>query len=285
MYVQPHLDYCDTIYDCHLTVADKARLEKAQNRAARLITATPRRTHTAGLRAELGWTPLETRRSNHRLQLYHKIIFDQSTPEFIKDIIPNSRQSDTERVLRSTQCNQLTIPKAQTASYARAFIPTTTKLWNQLPNALRCETNFKIFKREIHEPTKTSSNPYLSIGPKLSNMLHTQIRLNCSGLNDHRYRSGRTDSPKCRCGADREDTEHFLLRCPMFIVERTELSGSISAILNMDFQNLAHKAKIKILLYGTCKIRVNDAAIANVVQRFIQRTQRFARNQPSGNSA
>ena len=53
----------------------------------------------------------------------------------------------------------------------------------------------------------------------------------------------------------------------------------------MDFQNLAHKAKIKILLYGTCKIRANDAAIANVVQRFIQRTQRFVRNQPSGNSA
>ena len=57
MYVQPHLDYCDTIYDCHLTITDKARLEKAQNRSARLITATPRRTHTAGLRAELEWTP------------------------------------------------------------------------------------------------------------------------------------------------------------------------------------------------------------------------------------
>ena len=37
MYVQPHLDYCDTVYDSHLTAFDKSRLEKAQNRAARLI--------------------------------------------------------------------------------------------------------------------------------------------------------------------------------------------------------------------------------------------------------
>ena len=52
-YAQPHLDYCDTVFDCHLTVSDKARLGKAQNRAARLITGTPRRTPIAGLRADL----------------------------------------------------------------------------------------------------------------------------------------------------------------------------------------------------------------------------------------
>ena len=93
MYVQPHLDYCDTVYDSHLTAFDKSRLEKAQNRAARLITSTSRRTLTIGLLAELGWTTLETRRRNHRLQLYHKIKFDQTTPAFIREIIPNSRQS------------------------------------------------------------------------------------------------------------------------------------------------------------------------------------------------
>ena len=58
MYAQPHLEYCDPIFDCHLTVFDRSRLEKAQNRAARLITGTPRRTPTVGLRAELGWTTL-----------------------------------------------------------------------------------------------------------------------------------------------------------------------------------------------------------------------------------
>ena len=70
MYVRSHLDYCDTIYDSHLTAADKSPLEKAQNRAAHLMTATPRRTSTAGLREELGWSSLETRRHNHKLHLY-----------------------------------------------------------------------------------------------------------------------------------------------------------------------------------------------------------------------
>ena len=54
VYVQPHLDYCASVYDDHITVFDRSRLEKAQKRAARLITGTPRRTPTAGILEELG---------------------------------------------------------------------------------------------------------------------------------------------------------------------------------------------------------------------------------------
>ena len=43
---QPHVDYCDTMYDSHPTAFDKWRLEKAQNRAARLFASAPRHTPT-----------------------------------------------------------------------------------------------------------------------------------------------------------------------------------------------------------------------------------------------
>ena len=115
MYVQPHLDYCDSIFDCHLTAFDKSRLEKAQNRAARLITGTPRRTAAAGLRKELGWTSLLDRRRAHKVQLYHKIALDDRVPEFIKDIIRKTRNLEIDRNLRCTQSSPLNAPSQQSA--------------------------------------------------------------------------------------------------------------------------------------------------------------------------
>ena len=35
IYIRPHFDYCDTIYDGHITVHDMTRLETLQNRVAR----------------------------------------------------------------------------------------------------------------------------------------------------------------------------------------------------------------------------------------------------------
>lgn len=278
IYVQPHLDYCDAVYDCHLTVLDKSRLEKAQNRAARLITATPRRTHTAGLLAELGWSSLETRRRTHRLQLYHKINFDESVPSFIKHIIPNTRQSEINRDLRSTQSNQLTIPVTRTSAFSRSFIPMTTKLWNKLPNELRQESNYKQFKKGINASDEVSKpNNYFSLGSKLGNMLHTQIRLCSSDLNEHRNQLGKIDSPKCRCGADKEDTEHFLLTCPLFHTERAELFQFVSTVLKVDFRNLPRQTKIDILMYGPQGNTDTGIIVAKTLQNFLHRTQRFAR--------
>ena len=281
IYVQPHLDYCDTIYDCQLTSADKSRLEKAQNRAARLITATPRRTPTIGLRSELGMTSLETRRRTHRLHLFHKIKFDESVPDFIKEILPNTRQSDTDRNLRSTQNGELTMPKAQTAFFARSLIPATTKLWNQMPNELRGEESHKIFRSETSGPKNNGIRKlYLGLGSKLGNMLHTQIRLKCSALNEHGHKLGKNDSPECSCGARSEDTEHFLLHCPVFDAARDDLFQNVSTALNVNFQELPRKTKTEVLLYGpegqtfsTCMF------VALELQRFLLRTERFARSQ------
>ena len=56
MYVRPHLDYCDTIYDGHITIRDATRLETFQNRAARLVTGTLFRTSSDKLRNGCGRT-------------------------------------------------------------------------------------------------------------------------------------------------------------------------------------------------------------------------------------
>ena len=64
-YIRPYFDYCDIVYDGHLTAYDERRLETAQNRAARLTTGALYRTSTDKLRLELGWDRLSTRREIH----------------------------------------------------------------------------------------------------------------------------------------------------------------------------------------------------------------------------
>ena len=65
LYVRPHIDYCDTVYDGNITAFDRKTLEKDQNRAARLITGTSQRTSTDGLMIELRWSRLADRRRIH----------------------------------------------------------------------------------------------------------------------------------------------------------------------------------------------------------------------------
>ena len=282
MYIQPHIDYCDTIFDCHLTANDKSRLEKAQNRAARLITGTPRRTPTAGLRAELGWTTLHDRRRIHRVELYHKIIVDDRIPSYIKSIIPQTRATVLNRELRCTQSTQRAIPAARSASYARSIVPATTKIWNELSDGLRSEPNWRTFKkmfRAFSDMDRTAPHYFIE-GSRLGNQLHTQIRLQASELNEHRYRLGKSNSTNCQCGALKETAEHFLLICPLFRTQRSDLFHRLTVVLGTNFHNFTKKKKIAILINGpqqTNRDTVRNAALA--VQCFIFQTQRFINRQ------
>ena len=93
------------VYDGNLTTFDSKRLEKAQNRAARLITGTIRRTPVDSLRKELGWSSVSDRRQIHRLLLFHKLLYDPTIPEFIKAMVPKTRATVASRPLRNTNNN------------------------------------------------------------------------------------------------------------------------------------------------------------------------------------
>ena len=120
IYVRPHFDYCDTIYDGHITVQDATRLETLQNRAARLTTGTLFRTSTDKLRSDLGWETLTIRRRIHRLTLYHKLRSPaHHTPTYLIQLIPRTRAQDTKRSLRNENTN--TQAPVNTTSHQRSF--------------------------------------------------------------------------------------------------------------------------------------------------------------------
>ena len=276
IYVQPHLDYCATVYDGHITVFDRSRLEKAQNRAARLITGIPRRISTSGLLKELGWSTLASRRQSQKLLLYQKLRFDNSVPVYIKDIIPNTRKEDMVRELRSSRNEILTEPPVHTDSYRRSFTPSTAKQWNEMPLELRhAAANSVQFKKHVRRTrTPKPASPYYSLGSKIGNILHTRLRLNSSHLKAHMYAQGKAESPHCSCGYPREDTQHYLLCCPLHILPRINLFQKLSNTLHIDFSGLPRPQQIKYIIEGPNGSIYTKIALATAVQNFLLDTSK-----------
>ncbi len=71
--IQPHFDYCSPLWDnCGLGLQDK--LQKFQNRAARVITGADYDVRSSEVRNKLGWETLARRRELNKLVLMYKVL-------------------------------------------------------------------------------------------------------------------------------------------------------------------------------------------------------------------
>ena len=275
IYVRPHFDYCDTIYDGHITIQDATRLETLQNRAARLTTGTLFRTPTDKLRLELGWDKLTTRRKVHRLTLYHKLTTqeNQTIPNYITNLVPHTRAHDTNRTLRNA--NHHTLTQSHTTTHQRSFFNLTGNEWNKLPNSTR-ELSHSSFKKQITKQLCIPKPPYYySHGSKTSNILHTRLRTGMSQLNAHLYQTQKSDSPACSCGHPQENVSHFILTCPLNTCHRNELFGKISQTLQCNFTHKSTPIQLELLLHGTNLSDGVGRAVARHFQNYLHNTLRF----------
>ena len=273
-YIRPYFDYCDTIYDGLITKGDALRLERLQNRAARLITGTMLRTPTDKLRQELGWPSLENRRKIHKLLLYHRIQSTNSQiPPYIKSILPETRMSEIGKTLRNSE--SLTQPYNRTSAFKNSFIPNTTKLWNNLPPHIR-QSNYSTFKQFIHEQfSPPRPHIYFTLGSKVGNKLHTRLRVGMSQLNAHLFQFQLTDSPSCSCGSQPETVEHFFLKCKLYDNLRSELFDKLSVIIGTNFATMTKSLQKDIIINGQNLRGPSGREVAYWVQKYIITSQRF----------
>ena len=274
IYIRPHFDYCDTVYDGHITIYDAIRLETLQNRAGRLVTGTLFRTPTANLLLDLGWDKLSTRRRIHKLALYHSFNNPQhQIPDYIKTIMPGTRTQHTGKLLRNA--NTHTIASNRTTSYQNSFFLSTGKLWNNLPEPTRTLSQTS-FKREIAERLGVPTPPaYYATGSKMGNILHTRLRTEMSHLNSHLFQIHKHDTSECSCGHLVENARHFILYCPNYVPKRHELAQNISQALDIDFLSLPPLIQLRILIHGDTLGSEDGRAVACHFQNFLFNSHRF----------
>ena len=141
--VQPHFNHCCEIRDsCCKNIA--AKLQKLQNRAARVITFSGYDASAVPLIEILGWQKLESQRSFHKAVMVYKSLTGLA-PEYVRSMFIHR---DTVYSLGDAK-GKLNIRKSRTNYLKSSFSYTGAVLWNSLPVALRQAETLESFIAEL----------------------------------------------------------------------------------------------------------------------------------------
>ena len=135
--IQLLFDYCDVVRDS-LPAAGAGILQKLQNRAARVITHQGYDIRSNEIRKTLNWKTLAEMRDIHKLTMMYKIL-NNLAPNYLKDHFETSAIDNFYKLRNRKLC--LALPKPQTEYLKKRFAFSGVKLWNTLPEDVKCSNN------------------------------------------------------------------------------------------------------------------------------------------------
>ena len=150
--VMPHFDYCCTVWDC-LSFYLSDKLQKLQNRAARVITKSHFDASSNHLLSTLSWERPSLRRKKRKALIMYKTMNDLA-PEYLQSLF-SLRQ--TAYNLRNSE-GRLTLSKPSTNYLKRSFSYSGAMLWNNLPKNVKNAASVEHFKRNIKKVADTSDS-------------------------------------------------------------------------------------------------------------------------------
>ncbi len=143
--VLSRLDYCNSLL-IGVSSDHLQRLQKIQNRAARMITRTKLHSHITPILKSLHWLRVRERIDFKVLSLAYQCAHKMG-PAYLQDLVSCYRPP---RTLRSTDQFLLNIPTFKLKSFgARSFRYVAAFLWNSLPLSLKSAPSLAAFKSQL----------------------------------------------------------------------------------------------------------------------------------------
>ena len=143
--VEPHFRYCCSVWGCAGTT-EINRLQRLQNRAARIVTNSSFDTPTNQLIEKLGWKTI-----NELIDIESKTTVFKSlnelAPPYLRSLFRKNSQSTSYR-LRNTSTD-LRLPKKGTENGKKCFSFRGVKLWNSLSANCKQAASLSTFKQRI----------------------------------------------------------------------------------------------------------------------------------------
>ena len=145
-------DYCSLVWD-GLSDQLSDKLQKLQNRAARVILKANYGTSSSLLLDILKWDKLVIRRKKHKAIMMFKSLNEQA-PVYLQNLF---HERSTDYDLRNS-FHKLTLPRPRTNYLKRSFSYSGALLWNSLPENVREIKSVRKFKEQINHLFESSDS-------------------------------------------------------------------------------------------------------------------------------
>ena len=159
--VVPYFDYCSPVWGC-IGKCQFERLQKLQNRAARIITNSHYMTPSSCLLHDLGWDTLEERRTKQLAITMHKVVNDHF-PFRLHNLFQTTSQVHTDNLRGSA--HNLFIPRPLSEAGKRSLHYRGATLWNSLSTTSKTQTNVTAFKESLLHTARWKSIFYMKLIP------------------------------------------------------------------------------------------------------------------------
>ena len=143
--VRPYFDYCCEVWDVFGETESK-RLQKLQNRAARIILNMSNDIdHSVALQA-LGWKPLKTERKKSKAKIMYKLL-NKMGPKSLSNLFTYKGEVTNYKLrnISSSPC----LPQPRTNNMKKSFVYDGAHLWNSIPKEIRESKSFSSFRKKI----------------------------------------------------------------------------------------------------------------------------------------
>ena len=183
--IRPSIEYASIIYD-NFNVTDCMKIEHLQRKTAIICSGANYRTETKLLFEVLNWDSLEGRRKVAKLKLFYMML-RKLTPNYLSDLIKLVPVGRYETRIRNPDQFMVVVQPYSSLSYSRSFIPSSTQLWNKLPESVKKLDTVQKFLAGLKAnlnfyPTNVLLNNYHTHGHGKLNKILIQIYLGLSPL-------------------------------------------------------------------------------------------------------
>ena len=141
--VEPYFRYCCPVWgSCGASALDK--LQKLQNRAARIVTNSPYDASALPLIGSLGWQTIRELIDFETSKMVHKAL-NALAPDYLRNIFQKVSEA-TNRPLRNSKTD-LRLPLLRTLTGQKSFAHRAAKVWSDLDSGVKASSSFCSFRK------------------------------------------------------------------------------------------------------------------------------------------
>ena len=250
----------------YTTPAIGHQIEQFQQQAAIICSEAYLHAKYETLLNEIGWESLSSRRRQHKLVLFYKIL-NKIYPSYLYSFIKFKHIGQYN--LRRTQ---EIVPRFTRLSLTfRSYFPSTTRDWNKLSNSTKNSLSVVTFKSLIRD---TNLNPFHKLCTGRKGIWLSRLRMELSPLNHHRFRYNFIPYATCpMCNTSAETTVHFFFYCSAYRLARITLLRSLENDIGLDTHN--HTKTLETILFGKHISPNNYNQLLNITYNYLTQTNRF----------